>query len=47
MAESMEWKVLFQLKEKYPDYNGFFNMSSLEEDIQKTYSMNLKSRKYQ
>ena len=33
MAESMEWKVLFQLKEKYPDYNGFFNMSSLEEDI--------------
>lgn len=33
IAESMEWQVLFQLKEKYPDYNGFFNMSSLEEDI--------------
>lgn len=33
MAECMEWKVLFQLKEKYPDYNGLFNMSSLNEDI--------------
>ncbi len=33
MSECMEWKVFFQLKEKYPEYKGFFNMSSLEEDI--------------
>lgn len=33
MSESFEWEVLKQLKEKYPDYNGFFNISSLEEDI--------------
>lgn len=33
MSDRIEWEVLGQLKEKYPDYKGLFNMSSLEEDI--------------
>lgn len=33
MSEAMEFQVFSQLKEKYPNYNGFYNMSSVEEDI--------------
>ena len=33
IVDHIEYEVFLQLKEKYPDYNGFFNMSSLEEDI--------------
>ena len=33
LAESMEFHVYSQLREKYPNYDGFYNMSSVEEDI--------------
>lgn len=33
MSDRIEWEVLGQLKEKYPNHRGLFNMSSLEQDI--------------
>lgn len=33
MAESMEFHVYSQLREKYPNYDGLYNMSSVEDDV--------------
>lgn len=33
MSDRIEWEVLSQLKEKYPNHRGLFNISSLEKDI--------------
>lgn len=33
MSDYFELEAFLKLKKKYPNYNGFFNLSSLDEDI--------------